>query len=161
MEGGGRKNGVSGLASSFRWALSGIWQATRSQRNMKIHWLAAVLAVGAGAWLGLGPGEWAAVILACAAVLGAECMNTAVEAVVDLASPERHPLAKRAKDCAAGAVLLCAIGAAATGVVVFGGKLAARWGGDEAPSAPVLLDNGALMDECDGGGGTEAAPAKH
>ena len=124
------KKGCRRMAAPFRWALSGIWQATRTQRNMKIHWAAAVGAIGLGAWLGLGPGEWAAVVLSCAAVLGAECMNTAVEAAVDLASPGRHPLAKRAKDCAAGAVLLCAIGAAATGVVVFGGKMAARWGGD-------------------------------
>lgn len=93
---------------------------------MKIHWAAAAMAVGLGVWLGLTPGEWAAVSLACAAVLGAECMNTAVEAVVDLASPERHPLAKRAKDCAAGAVLLCALGALATGLLVFLPKLAAK-----------------------------------
>ncbi len=79
-------------------------------------------------------------------------MNTAVEAVVDLASPERHPLAKRAKDCAAGAVLLCAIGAAATGLVVFGGKLAERWQGTDAPPAPVHFENGALTDGGDGAG---------
>lgn len=114
---------------SFKWALAGIWQATRTGRNMKIHWAAAAVAIGLGAWLGLGPGEWAAVALSCAAVLGVECMNTAVEAAVDLASPERHPLAKRAKDCAAGAVLLCALGALATGFAVFLPKLAARWGG--------------------------------
>lgn len=118
-----------GLLASFGHALAGIAEATRTQRNMKIHWAAAGAAVGMGAWLGLGPGEWAAVILSCAAVLGAECMNTAVEAVVDLASPERHPLAKRAKDCAAGAVLSCAIGALATGLVVFLPKIAARFGG--------------------------------
>ena len=118
---------MSGLVASFGWALAGIWAATRSQRNMKIHWAAAAGTVGWGAWLGLTSGEWAAVILSCALVLGAECMNTAVEAAVDLASPEHHPLAKRAKDCAAGAVLLCALGALATGVVVFGGKLL-EWG---------------------------------
>ena len=96
---------MSGLVASFGWALAGIWEATRTQRNMKIHWAATAGAVGLGVWLGLTPGEWAAVILSCALVLGAECMNTAVEAAVDLASPEHHPLAKRAKDCAAGAVL--------------------------------------------------------
>lgn len=116
------------MLASFGHALAGIAEATASQRNMKIHWAAAGAAVGAGAWLGLAPGEWAAVILACAAVLGAECMNTAVEAAVDLASPERHPLAKRAKDCAAGAVLVCAIGALAIGLIVFVPKIAERWG---------------------------------
>ena len=119
----------SGLWASFGHALAGIAAATATQRNMKIHWAAAVAAVGLGAWLGLSSGEWAAVILAIAAVMAGECMNTALEAVVDLASPQWHPLAKRAKDCAAGAVLLCALGALATGLVIFLPKLAAKFAG--------------------------------
>jgi diacylglycerol kinase len=115
------------LTASFGWALAGIWEATKTQRNMRIHWAAAAVAAGMGAWLGLSAADWAAVALSCALVMAAECMNTALEATVDLASPERHPLAKRAKDCAAGAVLLCALGAVAVGVAVFGPKLVVRF----------------------------------
>ena len=77
-----------------------------------------------GAWLDIDRGEWVAVVLCCALVISLECMNTAVEAVVDLASPDIHPLAKRAKDCAAGAVLISAVGAAVVGCVVFLPRLA-------------------------------------
>ena len=72
-----------------------------------------------GAWLGVSPLEWAALLLAIALVLGAEAMNTALEYVVDLAQPEWHPLARDAKDVAAAAVLVCSLGAAMVGLVVF------------------------------------------
>ena len=113
-----------GIFGSFRHALSGVFAAVKGERNMRIHLLAALAAAALGAWLGIDRGEWVAVVLCCALVISLECMNTAVEAVVDLASPDIHPLAKRAKDCAAGAVLISAVGAAVVGCVVFLPRLA-------------------------------------
>ena len=110
---------------SFAYALIGIGSAVKSERNMRIHLVAAIAAVLLGAWLGLDGREWAAIVICCALVMSLECLNTAVEAVVDLASPDIHPLAKKAKDCAAGAVLLAAIGAAIVGCIIFVPKLAA------------------------------------
>jgi diacylglycerol kinase len=80
---------------------------------VRIHAVLAAAAVLAGALLRLSPLEWAAVAFAVALVLTAELLNTALEAVVDLASPAEHPLAKRAKDVAAAAVLVAALGALA------------------------------------------------
>ena len=110
---------------SFAYALIGIGSAVKSERNMRIHLVAAIAAVLLGAWLGLDGREWASIVICCALVMSLECLNTAVEAVVDLASPDIHPLAKKAKDCAAGAVLLAAIGAAIVGCIIFVPKLAA------------------------------------
>ena len=110
---------------SFAYALIGIGSAVKSERNMRIHLVAAIAAVLLGAWLGLDGREWAAIVICCALVMSLECLNTAVEAVVDLASPDIHPLAKKAKDCAAGAVLLAAIGAAIVGCIIFVPRVAA------------------------------------
>ncbi|MCL4441173.1 MAG: diacylglycerol kinase family protein [Firmicutes bacterium] len=96
---------------SFGHALSGILYALRTQRNMKVHFVAAILVVTVSLFLRLSSSEWVDVIFAIFFVLAAECANTAIEAVVDLSSPQKHPLAKTAKDCAAGAVLLAAINA--------------------------------------------------
>jgi len=102
--------------AAFAVAIEGVRVALREQRHMRVHWLcaSAVLLVASGAELD-APGQ--ALIVGCAAlVLGAELVNTAIEAVVDLAAPALHPLAKKAKDAAAGAVLVLAGGAA---VVLF------------------------------------------
>ena len=96
------------LVCAFRCAWDGIVYAVRTQRNMKIHLGIAVLAVALGFALRIDGASWAAVILCIAAVFAAECVNTAIESVVDLVSPEYHELARRAKDCAAGAVLVFA-----------------------------------------------------
>ena len=119
----GRENS-RGIFGSFRHALSGAVAAVKGERNMRIHLLSALAVTALGVWLDIGGGEWVAVVLCFALVISLECMNTAIEAVVDLASPDIHPLAKKAKDCAAGAVLLAALGAAAVGGVVFLPKLA-------------------------------------
>ncbi len=111
------------MLKPFLYAVAGVYAAVKGERNMRIHLVAAVAAVALGAWLGLSSCEWAAVVVCCALVMSLECLNTAIEAAVDLASPEIHPLAKRAKDCAAGAVLLAAIGSAAVGCIVFVPKL--------------------------------------
>ena len=107
----------------FLYAIAGVVAAVKGERNMRIHVVAAVAAISLGAWLGLSVCEWAVIILCIALVMSLECANTAIEAAVDLASPDIHPLAKKAKDCAAGAVLLASIGAAAVGCVIFVPKL--------------------------------------
>ena len=93
---------------------------------MRIHALVAALVVLAGALLRLTPGEWALAALAIALVVAVELLNTALEAVVDLVSPGEHPLAKRAKDVAAAAVLVASFGAAAAGALILWERLAGR-----------------------------------
>ncbi|HEX6288631.1 MAG TPA: diacylglycerol kinase family protein [Herpetosiphonaceae bacterium] len=114
-----------GLIRSFGFAFAGIGALLRTQRNAQIHVAAMIVVVGAGWLLGVGLGDWIALTLATALVLSLEALNTALEAVVDLVSPQPHPLAKRAKDVAAGAVLIGAIGAAIVGCIVFLPKLLA------------------------------------
>ena len=111
------------LARSFGHAFRGIGILLRTQANARIHATATVLVVAAGFWFGLSLGEWCAVVAAIGLVWTAEGVNTAVETVVDLVSPERHPLAGRAKDVAAGAVLCAAITALVLGSLIFGPRL--------------------------------------
>ena len=111
------------LFSSFLCAVSGFFAAARHERSMHIHLLATVLVIALGIWTGLEKWEWVATAICCAAVISLECANTAIEAVVDLASPEIHPLAKKAKDCAAGAVLAASVGAVVVGMIIFIPKL--------------------------------------
>jgi diacylglycerol kinase len=117
------ESAVGRFRRSFVFALHGIGQTLRTQRNARVHLAATLAAVGAGFWCGISPGEWCAVVVVIAMVWAAEVANTALEALVDLASPERHPLAGRAKDAAAGAVLCAAIGAAIVGAIVFGPRV--------------------------------------
>lgn len=111
--------GHPGFLASFRFALAGIAAAIRGERNFKVMLAAAVLAVIAGFVLRLDAFSWVAVILMIGLVLCAELMNTAIESVVDLASPDVHPLAKRAKDLAAGAVLVLSACVAVAGLVIY------------------------------------------
>jgi diacylglycerol kinase (ATP) len=108
---------------SFRWAFRGLGLCFRSQENMRLHFVATLLVAGLGLWLRLAGWEWCAVIGAFALVWTAEIFNTAIEALVDLLSPERRPLAGTVKDLAAGAVLAAALGAVAIGAVIFVPKL--------------------------------------
>lgn len=105
---------------SFVYALRGVRTLIFSQPNARIHALATLLAVGVGLAADLGRLEWALVILAIVGVWGAEALNTALELLCDVASPDFHPLVEKAKDIAAGAVLMAALGAAVLGVLVFG-----------------------------------------
>lgn len=114
----------NGFFKSFRHALEGIRAAARG-RNFRIQLAAGVAAVAAGALLRISSGEWVAVATCIGLVLGGECANTALESAVDLASPARHPLAKRAKDAAAGAVLLFSLAAAVVGAIIFLPRLVA------------------------------------
>ena len=91
----------------------------RSQHNAWIHALATGLVVATGFYFGLARAEWCLVVLAIVSVWTAEALNTAFEFLCDVASPEYHPLVEKAKDVAAGAVLICAIGAAVVGGLIF------------------------------------------
>ena len=117
------------LAQSFRFAFAGALDGIRAERNMRIHAGAAALTIIAGVWLRVGAVQWLALILSMAMVLAAELFNRALEAAVDLSVSEWRPLAKTAKDAAAGAVLVTAMGAAAVGFVVFLPPLLALFGG--------------------------------
>ena len=111
---------------TFVYAWRGICVTLRTQPNAQIHTAIGTLVVLAGWFFGLSPTEWSLLVLCIALVLAAEAFNTAVESVVDLVSPDFHPLAGRAKDAAAGAVLLLACGAAVVGSIVFIPKIF-RW----------------------------------
>ena len=105
---------------SFGHAFRGIGVLLSTQPNARIHAAATILVIVAGVLLGISRIEWALIALAIAIVWAAEALNTAIEFLVDLASPDLHPLAAKAKDAAAGAVLVAAIGAALVGGLVFG-----------------------------------------
>ncbi|MCL2136253.1 MAG: rRNA maturation RNase YbeY [Coriobacteriia bacterium] len=107
------------LKQSFKWAFSGIWEAVRTERNMKIHLVVALAALIASALLRLEALAWALVVLCIAFVWSTEMINTAIEHVVDLASPDIHPKAKSAKDIAAGVVLVSVIASVVIGLIVF------------------------------------------
>jgi diacylglycerol kinase (ATP) len=112
--------------ASFRHAFAGWWYVLRSQRNAWIHAVASVVVFGMGFWLGLERFDWAVLLLTVALVWVAEFVNTAVEAVVDLLSPDIHPLAKAGKDVAAAAVLIAALAAVGVGLLLLGPPLWAR-----------------------------------
>lgn len=103
----------------FVYAFRGLGLAWWQERNMKVHSLAAVVVIGMGVYFQITPGEWCAVCLAMGLVLGLELMNTAIEHLVNLVSPERHPQAGKIKDIAAAAVLIAAMAALVVGLVVF------------------------------------------
>lgn len=98
----------------------------RTQRNAWLHVGIAIVVVGLSAWLRLDQVEWAVIILTIAMVFTAEFLNTAIEAVVDLASPTKHPLAKVGKDVGAGAVLIAAIAAVLVGLLILWPRLWTR-----------------------------------
>lgn len=104
---------------SFGYAAQGIIAAFRDGRNFKVQVGFAVAAVALGALFGITAEEWLAVIICIGVVLGGECVNTSIEALVDIVQPEQHPSAKTAKDCAAGAVLVASICSLAVGTIVF------------------------------------------
>jgi diacylglycerol kinase (ATP) len=104
---------------SVRYAIRGISVMLQSQHNAWIHVFATIVVVIAGLAVGLSAGEWCWITLAVMAVWTAEALNTALEFLTDLISPEYHDLAGKAKDVAAGAVLIAAAGAMLIGVFIF------------------------------------------
>lgn len=114
------------MVETFRNAFAGLAHSVRSQRNARIH-LALTIAVGVlGIWLGLDLLEWAVLVLAVGLVWTAELFNTALEAAVDLASPEQQALARIAKDVSAAAVLAAALAAAALGALILAPRIVER-----------------------------------
>jgi len=118
-----------GLLGSFSFALAGIAYLFRTQRNARIHGAIAVIVCLLAAWLRVTRIEWAILVLSIACVLILEGVNTALEAAVDLASPQIHPLAKIAKDVTAGMVLIAAIASVVVGLLILGPPLLARVAG--------------------------------
>lgn len=108
---------------SFDYAFSGLWYALRTQRNARVHAGVAIVAIALGIFLHISAVEFAIIFLVIGGVFIAEMLNTVLELCVDLASPGYHPLAKIAKDVAAGAVLLSAIIAVIIGLLIFGPHL--------------------------------------
>jgi undecaprenol kinase len=113
------------LIASFGFALEGIAHAFRTQRNFKVHAGITLAVIVAGVVLGISTEQWAILVVTIALVLQAELVNTALEAVVDHVAPEFHALAKIAKDCAAGAVFVCAVAAVIVGLFILGPRLIA------------------------------------
>jgi diacylglycerol kinase (ATP) len=107
------------LVGSFKHAFRGIWHLFTTQRNAQIHLLISACVVALGIVLGISRWEWLVLVLTIGVVLAAEGINTAIEATVDVATSGYHPLARVAKDVAAGAVVLCAITAVIVGCLVF------------------------------------------
>ncbi len=107
------------LLNSFVHAFDGIVEATRAQQNLAVHEFVAAVVLVAALAVHLSLGAFVAILVLISVVLGLELMNTAIEAGVDLATLEHHPLAKRAKDTAAGAVLAVSVGSALAGVAIF------------------------------------------
>ncbi len=112
-----------GLIGSFRFAFAGIAYLFRTQRNARIHAVIAVIVCLLAAWLRVTRIDWAILVLSIACVLILEGLNTALEAAVDLASPQLHPLAKIAKDVTAGMVLIAAIASVIVGLLILGPPL--------------------------------------
>jgi diacylglycerol kinase len=109
----------AGFWRSFSYAGQGVWHVVRSQRNMRVHLAAAAAVIVLALILKVGAADWACLLTVIGLVLTAEALNTVVEAVVDLCTDEYHPLAKIAKDAAAGAVLISSAAAVGVGIAVF------------------------------------------
>lgn len=115
-------------ANSFRYAFQGLADLLKSQPNARIHLAAAVAVTLAGFFFQIARTEWLAVVTCIALVFAAEAINTALEYLTDLVSPDYHPLAGKAKDAAAAAVLIIAAGAVVTGLIIFLPKIWASFG---------------------------------
>lgn len=108
---------------SFGYAFTGWWHVIHTQKNAWIHAVATLAVLLAGLWLEISILEWAILVLTVALVWTAEFINTAIEAVVDLAVEGQHPLAKIGKDVGAAAVLIAALAAILVGLLVLGPPL--------------------------------------
>jgi diacylglycerol kinase len=115
-----------GLFRSFYFASLGIGYLFRTQRNARIELAIGSAACGLALWLRVSRAEWGVLLLTIACVLILEGLNTALEACVDLACPDIHPLAKTAKDVSAGMVLLAAVASVGVGLIILGPPLVAR-----------------------------------
>jgi diacylglycerol kinase (ATP) len=108
---------------AFGHAFKGWWHVIRTQRNAWLHAIITTLVIAVGFWLQISGRDWAVLLLTIALVWTAEFINTALEAVVDLASPQHHPLAKVGKDVGAAAVLIAALTSILVGILILGPPL--------------------------------------
>ncbi|HJS17453.1 MAG TPA: diacylglycerol kinase family protein [Anaerolineales bacterium] len=120
------KSFITSRFQAFGHAFRGWGHVLKTQQNAWIHSLVGAVVIALGVWLGIRPGDWAILVLTIAMVFTAEFINTAIEAVVDLASPGQHPLAKVGKDVGAGAVLVAALAATIIGLLILGPPLWAK-----------------------------------
>ena len=111
------------LAKSFQHALSGIIESIHTEKSLKIEIAFGIITIILGFYLNISTLDWMILSLIISSILAAELLNTAIESVVNLASPEFHPLAKKAKDAAAGAVLVLSIGSLVIAWFIFGTKI--------------------------------------
>lgn len=116
----GKPFSVAHRLRSFRYAFAGLRTLLRTQHNARVHAAATVLVVAAGLYFSLGVAEWCWLVLAMTMVWMAEAFNTALEFLADAVTQEQDPLIGKAKDVAAAAVLLCALGAVIIGALVLG-----------------------------------------
>jgi undecaprenol kinase len=107
------------LMKSFSYAIVGIKTGIKAERNMRIHLICSVLVIGCSCYFSINKLEWLFILLAIGGMFALELMNTAIERVVDLVTEEYHPLAKQAKDVAAGAVFIYAILSILIGFIIF------------------------------------------
>ncbi len=114
------RNNIKSLLKAFIYAFRGIFTAIKTQRNFRIHTVATIYVFSASLFYNFSKIDYVVLILICALIMSLELINTALESVVDICSPEYSKLAKTAKDCAAGAVLISAIGAIIIGICLFG-----------------------------------------
>ena len=119
----GRSPSHPSFRRSFLFALQGFRTALRQERNIKVMLAGGAFAVAMGLILRIDAVSWAVVLVCCGMVIAAELLNTAIETVVDLVSPECHPLAGQAKDIAAAASWVLSLTAAVVGVIVYANAL--------------------------------------
>ncbi|WP_042224065.1 diacylglycerol kinase family protein [Oceanobacillus manasiensis] len=108
----------------FKYAWNGVLSVVKTERNFRIHLLAAFIVICAGIIMQLSQVEWLFIVIAIGSVLTAECLNSAVEKMLDYLKPEIHPKAKVVKDLSAGAVLLTVLMSVVVGLIVFIPKIA-------------------------------------
>ncbi len=120
------KSFITSRIAAFGHAFRGWWYVLQTQQNAWIHSFVASIVVVICLWLRISPHDWAVIVLTIAMVFTAEFINTAIEAVVDLASPVHHPLAKVGKDVGAGAVLVAALAGIVVGLLILGPPLWAK-----------------------------------
>ena len=135
------------MIESFNFAIEGVIHVLRTQRNMRLHFAAAVVVIVVAVAVGVSKIELSVLLISIAFVLVAEMINTAVEGTIDAATTSFDPMAKLAKDIAAGAVLIASVNAVAVGYLVFAGKAADKTTEvlDRVRSAPTQITLVALV----------------
>jgi diacylglycerol kinase (ATP) len=135
------------VIESFNFAIEGVIHVLRTQRNMRIHFGAAVVVIVVSVAVGVSKIELIVLLLSIAFVLIAEMINTAIEGTIDAATTSFDPMAKLAKDIAAGAVLIASVNAVAVGYLVFAGKAADKTANvlDRVRNAPAEISLVALV----------------